>query len=129
LEGAIAERERIQAIEEAALPGYERIVAEAKADGKSTASDVALKIVKAENQVRAKKLEEIRADGVLPVPASPVDGVPPPEGKKEKGFMVLVDEHQATEKCSRGEAIRAVAAAHSEAHEKWLDEQRAKRSA
>ena len=124
LEGATAERERIREIEEAALPGYERIVAEAKADGKSTASDVALKIVKAENQVRAKKLEEIRADGVLPVPASPVDGVPPPEGKKEKTFEELVSGWQEEKKCSRGEAIRAVATSHPETHEKFLEEQR-----
>lgn len=123
-QGAETERLRIQGIEEAALPGYEQIVAEAKADGKSTASDVALRIVKAENRVRASKLAEIRGDAPLPVPASPVEGVLPAEEQKEKGFMALVDEHQATEKCSRGEAIRAVAAAHPEAHEKWLEEQK-----
>ena len=125
-EGAAAERERIREIEEAALPGYEQIVAEAKADGKSTGADVAQKIVKAEKQVREKKLEEIRGDAPKPVPAVAVDGVPPPEDKKEKGFMTLVDEHQAKEKCSRGEAIKAVATAHPEAHEKWLEEQRRK---
>jgi signal peptide peptidase SppA len=125
-EGAQAERERIKGIEEAALPGYERIVAEAKADGKSTGADVALKIVKAENQVRGKKLEEIRGEAPKPVPAAAVDGVPPPEGKKEKGFMALVDDHQAEEKCSRGEAVKAVATSHPEAHEKWLAEQRPK---
>jgi len=59
-EGAQAERERIQGIEEHVLPGYETIVAEAKKDGKSTGADVAMRIVKAENQVRTKKLEEIR---------------------------------------------------------------------
>jgi signal peptide peptidase SppA len=125
-EGAAAERERIQGIEEAALPGYERIVAEAKADGKSTGADVAFRIVKAENQVRAKKLEEIRGDAPLPVPAPAVDGVSAPAEAKEKGFMALVDEHQAREKCSRGAAIQAVAQAHPQAHEKWLDGQREK---
>ncbi len=124
-EGAKNERERIRGIEEAALPGYEAIVAEAKADGTSTGADVALKIVKAENQVRAKKLDEIRADGPLPVPASSVDGVPQPQECKEKGFMALVEEHRAEKACSRGEAIRAVAASHPEAHEKWLAEQKA----
>ncbi len=124
LEGAMAERERIKGIEEAALPGYEAIVAEAKADGRSTGADVALKIVKAENQVRARKLEEIRSDGPLPVPAVAVDGVPPPQEEKEKGFMALVDDHQAEKKCSRGEAIKAVASSHPEAHGKWLAEQR-----
>lgn len=124
VEGATAERERILGIEEAALPGYERIVAEAKADGKSTGSDVALKIVKAENQVRVKKLEEIRADGVLPVPVTPVDGVPPPEGKKEKSFEELVSAWQEGKKCSRGEAIREIAKTHPDAHEKFIEEQK-----
>jgi signal peptide peptidase SppA len=125
LEGAQAERERIKGIEEAALPGYEQIVAEAKADGKSSGADVALKIVKAENKTREKKLEEIRGEAPKPVPAVAVDGVPPPEGKKEKEFMILVDEHQAEKKCSRGEAIKAVAAAHPEAHEKYVAKQQA----
>ena len=128
LEGATAERERIKGIEEAALPGYEQIVAEAKADGKSTESDVALRIVKAENRVRASKLAEIRGDGPLPVPASPVDGVPPPEGKKEKTFEELVSEWQEEKKCTRGEAIRGVATSHPEAHGKFLEEQRERAS-
>ena len=128
LEGATAERERIKGIEEAALPGYEQIVAEAKADGKSTESDVALRIVKAENRVRASKIAEIRGDGPLPVPASPVDGVPPPEGKKEKTFEELVSEWQEEKKCTRGEAIRGVATSHPEAHGKFLEEQRERAS-
>ena len=126
LEGAQAERLRIQGIEEAALPGYEAIVAEAKKDGKSTGADVALKVVKAENEVRNKKLEEIRTGGVKPVPAVAVDGILPSAEKKEKPFMVLVDEYQAEKKCSRGEAIKAVAAANPEAHEKYLAEQKPK---
>ena len=126
LEGAQAERERIKGIEEAALPGYEQIVAEAKADGKTTGADVALKIVKSENKTREKKLGDIRGDAPPPVPGSPVDGVPQPEGKKDKGFMALVDEHQAEKRCTRGEAIKAVAEAHPEAHGTWLDEQKKK---
>lgn len=41
--GAQSERGRILAIESVALPGHEDLVAEAKKDGKSTASDLALK--------------------------------------------------------------------------------------
>ena len=126
LEGAQAERERIKGIEEAALPGYEQIVAEAKADGKSTGADVAQKIVKAEKQVREKKLEEIRGESPKPVPAVSVDGVPREEKTKEKSFMVLVAEHQTEKKCSRGESIKAVAEANPEAHEKFLAEQKSK---
>ena len=124
-EGAQAERERIQGIEEHALPGYEAIVAEAKKDGKSTGADVAMRIVKAENQVRTKKLEEIRGEAPKPVPAVAVDGVLPEAEKKEKTFEVLVEEHQAEKGCSRGDAIRAVAAAHPEVHEKFVERQKA----
>jgi signal peptide peptidase SppA len=122
-EGAAAERVRVQGIEEAALPGYEQIVAEAKADGKSTGADVALRIVKAEKDLRASKLEEIRGDAPAPVPAVAVDGVQAPAAQEEKGFMALVDEHQAKERCSRGTAIKAVAASRPEEHQKWLDKQ------
>lgn len=124
-EGATAERDRVQGIDEAALPGHEGIVSEAKKDGRSTGADVALRIVKAENKLRTDKLAEIRGDAAKPVPAVAVDGVLPETEKKEKGFMALVDEHQAEKKCSRGEAIRAVATDHPEAHEKWLSGQKA----
>ncbi len=122
-EGAAAERARIQGIEEAALPGYEEIVAEAKKDGKSTGADVALKIVKAENDVRGKKLADIRGDAPLPVPAVAVDGVPPPMESKEKGFMSLVDQYQAENGCSRGVAIQETVKAHPEVHAEWLAKQ------
>lgn len=125
VEGSQVERERIQGIEEHALPGYETIVAEAKKDGKSTAADVAMRIVKAENKVRTKKLEEIRGDAPKPVPAVAVDGILPVAEKKEKTFEVLVEEHQAEKGCSRGNAIRAVAAAHPEVHEKFVARQKA----
>ncbi len=125
-EGAAAERERIQGVEEAALPGYEKIVSEAKADGKSTGADVALKIVKAENLVRADKLVEIESGSVKPVPGVAVDGVPMPKDQGKKGFMSLVDQYQAETKCSRGVAIQETVKAHPEAHKAWLVEQEAK---
>jgi len=119
-EGATTERVRVQGIEENALPGHEGIVAEAKKDGKSTGADVAQRIVKAENKMRTDKLGEIRTDAVKSVPAVAVDGVLKPVAEEEKGFMALVDAHQAKEGCSRGEAIRAAAHGHPEAHEKYL---------
>jgi signal peptide peptidase SppA len=125
VEGAQAERGRIQGIEEHALPGYEAIVAEAKKDGKSTGADVAMRIVKAENQVRTKKLEEIRGEAPKPVPAVAVDGVLPEAEKKEKTFEVLVEEYQSEKGCSRGDAIRAVVSAHPEVHEKFVERQKA----
>jgi len=44
VEGAKAEGERVASIEAVAVAGYEDVVAEAKADGKSTAQDVKLAI-------------------------------------------------------------------------------------
>lgn len=53
--GAEAERKRIMDIQAAAIPGHEKKIAEAIADGKSTAGDVALKIVAAEKELRTQK--------------------------------------------------------------------------
>ena len=53
-EGAEAERLRIQQIEAVALPGFENLVSAAKADGKITASDLSVQIVKAQMVLRNK---------------------------------------------------------------------------
>lgn len=70
-EGANAERARIQEIEAIALPGFENLVTAAKADGKTTATDLSVQIVKAqmahkqffakERAEDAKSLEGIKA--------------------------------------------------------------------
>lgn len=62
--GAKAEAGRVASIEAEAMPGYEDIVAAAKADGKSTAQDVKLAIFDAmkEKSVNAKKARS--TDGV-----------------------------------------------------------------
>jgi ATP-dependent protease ClpP protease subunit len=59
-EGAEAERKRITEIENAAPKGYEAIVDEAKADGKSTAADVALKILAAQKKEGSNYLENLQ---------------------------------------------------------------------
>jgi hypothetical protein len=69
-EGATAERERIQAVEAALLPGHEKLVATLKFDGKSTGAEAALQIVTAEKELRAKHLDAVRGDGPKPVPES-----------------------------------------------------------
>lgn len=50
--GAAAERSRILAIEAAAIPGHDALVAKLKADGATTAGDAALQILAAERQVQ-----------------------------------------------------------------------------
>jgi hypothetical protein len=62
-EGAKAERERILGIERVALPGHEALVAEMKADGKTSPGDAAIKIAETEKANRSKRLDAIKSDG------------------------------------------------------------------
>lgn len=62
LYGAALENERIRSILAQAVPGHAAIVQEAIADGKSTAGDVALKIVAAEKAIRQQKTEDVLSD-------------------------------------------------------------------
>jgi len=68
--GASAERDRILAIDAAAMPGYEAIVAEAKKDGTSTAGDVALRIHGEMRREGADRLQQIREQAPQPAPAA-----------------------------------------------------------
>ena len=71
---AKAERERIAAIDALAMPGYEQIIANAKADPALTAGAVAQEIVLAQKQSGDKYLERMKKDaadaGVNDVPAA-----------------------------------------------------------
>lgn len=53
-EGAAAERARIQAVEQVALPGHERLIATLKFDGKTTAAQAAQLMAEAERQQLAR---------------------------------------------------------------------------
>ncbi len=67
LEGAKAERERLSAIDRAALNGYEDLVAEAKKDSKMTAEKLALRIIEAEKSKGNSYLASIKnAETKLP---------------------------------------------------------------
>jgi signal peptide peptidase SppA len=60
--GATAERERIMKIEDVAMPGYEEMVSKAKADGKTTAEELAMQILAVEKQKGSTALENMKAD-------------------------------------------------------------------
>ena len=80
--GAKAERERIAAIEAAALPGHEALVAQMKADGTS-AADAALKILAAEKNKLAQMNKNLHADAPDPAPVSePGNAAPSPDYKE-----------------------------------------------
>ena len=70
---ASAERERLAKIDEAAVPGFEELIAEAKANPNKTGGDVALEIIKAQKEsgkayltsrdtdVKASKVNDVSA--------------------------------------------------------------------
>lgn len=60
VEGATAERTRILAIEAAALPGHEALVAEMKADPSVSADAAAGRLLNAEKQLRAGRLQAVK---------------------------------------------------------------------
>lgn len=107
-QGAQAERERILAIEAAAMPGYESIVAEAKADGKSTAGDVALRINAAMKAESAQRLEAIRNDAPAPVQSA---AAPTAEPKADKPAEPMAD---ASALAAKATAYQAECAAKGE---------------
>lgn len=108
-EGARAERERISGIEAMAMPGYEKIVADAKADGKSTGADVAAKIVTAQKAEGAERLEQMRAAAPTPVPAAahPVDA---PVRKHEPRAVAAAAQAYIAEQSAKGVKVSAAEA-------------------
>lgn len=73
-QGATTERERIQAVEGAGLPGHEPLIAGLKFDGKTTGPQAAEQVVAAERQKAAGRLAAIKDDGTkIVVPAAPSD--------------------------------------------------------
>ena len=69
-EGAIAERERIQAVEAQALPGHHALLQELKFDGTTTGPQAAERILGAENAKRSKAVEDMKAEAPAPVAAT-----------------------------------------------------------
>jgi signal peptide peptidase SppA len=60
LEGAQLERERIQAVEEQLIPGYEALINQLKYDGKTTGVEAAVKVLAAEKQQRVQILNDLK---------------------------------------------------------------------
>lgn len=81
--GASEERARILAIEAAALPGHEALVATLKADGSVSAGDAALQILAAERQVKASAAAAHRAEAPAPVATVPASTVQPTAAERE----------------------------------------------
>lgn len=98
-EGAKAERERIQAVEAALLPGHEKLIAELKFDGKTSGPEAAQKVVEAEKALQAEKLTQMRSEAAGAVPASApdlnADAAAASEKKPEIDAKTLADKASA----------------------------------
>lgn len=78
---ATAERERICAIQSLSRPGHENLIAAAIQDGKSTAQDVALAIVKSDQNIGVSALDTARAASATVAGIEPSASNTPPGSK------------------------------------------------
>lgn len=121
-EGAESERKRITDMEGMLLQGHEALLAECKKDSNCTATDFAMKQTVAEKKLRDDALEKLKAEAPKPAghdnPPEPGGDAASRAGKEE--FMAEVDKYQAEKKCSRREALKAVAAEKPELHLAYL---------
>lgn len=78
-DAAAAERSRIADVEAQALPGHDALVAQLKADGKTTGPEAAAAILAAEKQKLAGMAAQLAADAPAPVPHA----VPPSDSAAE----------------------------------------------
>ncbi len=67
VDGATAERERIQGVEAQLIPGHETLIQDMKFDGKTTGEQAAVKILAAEKTLREGVLDKLDKDAPDPV--------------------------------------------------------------
>lgn len=79
-EGASAERERIQAVEAALIPGHEALVATLKFDGVSSGGDAAMAVNLAERTLRSRAATAQASDAPQPVPVASAPAYEAPQG-------------------------------------------------
>lgn len=71
-EGAVRERDRIQAVENQLLLGHETLIQTLKFDGKTTGAEAAMQLLAAEKGLRSHQLAQLKADA--PSPMAPMLG-------------------------------------------------------
>jgi capsid assembly protease len=71
LEGATAERNRILAVEAAALPGHDALIAKLRIDGQTTGDQAAAQVIAAERMLATSNLNAIAASRPAPVVTIP----------------------------------------------------------
>lgn len=125
--GAEAERVRILAIEAVSMPGCEALVAQLKADGKTTGPDAAAAVLGEYKKQNSTALDKLKADagavaGLKPsASASGQDDEPKAPAKNSaEAFDAAVLAHVTEGKLSRGQAVKRAAHELPEAHAAWI---------
>lgn len=114
-EGASAERERILGIEATAMPGHEALIAELKADGKTTPDQAAGRVLKAEKAKLQGSADALSNDAPPPVPAQPEPSAA--SGKKDRNQLAQRANQLVSEAAAKGQSLtyaKAVALANQE---------------
>ncbi len=114
--GAQAERERILAIEEQSLPGHEALIEEMKADGVTSGPQAAVKVLQAEKEKKKAGLTTLYTEAQGPINQGISQADESSGGETKKDFKVLVSEYQEEHKCSKTDAMKAIAKSHPEEH-------------
>ena len=71
--GAESERKRIAAVEAQSLAGHEALIAQLKADGKTTGEQAAMMVLSAEKEKRKTRMQALEDNSIKPVPPSNTD--------------------------------------------------------
>lgn len=108
-QAAVEERGRIKAIQDAALPGHDALVARLIADG-VTAEAAAMQLLAAEKQARLAAGAQRQADAPDPLPnAAPrMDDPRPPTAKSREQIATEALAYQAQHGCDYVTALKAV---------------------
>lgn len=114
LEAATNERERILAVEANAMPGHEKLIAEMKADGKTTGPEAAQRILSAEKARLAQINHDMQAGAPPAAPASERHDKPAeqnqanPQELAKAARQYQVEQAKAGVKISATEAVKHV---------------------
>lgn len=111
--GAAAERQRIQDVEANAMPGHEALLAELKADGKTTGPEAAQRMLAAEKARVGQIAANLKADAPPAAPAAPP---PAAEGTKPEPDPKVVAAQAQAYQDEEKKAGRMVSTAQAVAH-------------
>lgn len=119
-DAATKERARITGIQSAMLPGQEALAAKFIGEG-ATVEAAALGFVSAYKETLNQHRDAFNADGTPIIPGSQDNDLDAKIKTETKDFEALVSEYIEANKCSRGDAIAAIARAYPEVHQAYLD--------